>query len=814
MNDQKIKNINIASEMKTSFLDYAMSVIVARALPDVRDGLKPVHRRILYAMNDLGMHSDKAYKKSARIVGEVIGKYHPHGDSAVYETMVRMAQDFSYRHMLVDGHGNFGSIDGDGAAAMRYTEARMSKIAMELVKDINKDTINFVDNYDGEEKEPSVMPAYFPNLLVNGATGIAVGMATNIPPHNLGETIDATIALIDNPELSTIELMEVIQGPDFPTGGIIMGRSGIYSAFETGRGSVTVRSKVDVHELNNGKKQIVVSEIPYQVNKANLVEKIASLVRDKLIEGITDLRDESNRHGIRIVIETRKDIQAEVLLNQLYRMTALQTTFGINTLALVDGSPKQLGLKELLTHYITHQIEVVRRRTQFELNKALDRAHILEGLRIALDNIDRIIAIIRGSMDDDQAINSMMSEFGLSEIQSKAILDMRLKRLTGLERGKIEEEYNNLQIAIEDYRDILSSEQRVYDIIKGQLFEVRRRFADERRTEIMDSQDDVLDEDLIPVEDVVIALTLNGYIKRTTVDTFQTQNRGGKGIRGMSTHSDDIVDQFIHMSTHDSLMLFTNFGKVYRIRGFHVPSASRISKGLPVVNLLNLEKEERVRAMVPVQKETDYKFLVFATKNGLVKRVTLDQFDSIRQNGKIAITLNEDDELVAVKPTTGEDLIILAGNNGKAVKFDENGLRPTGRTAMGVKGFNPDGQELIGLTTDKEGPFILSVTEKGYGKKSPLEDYRLTQRGGKGVKTVSITEKNGKLVSVRAVNGDEDILIVTDIGQVIRISLSDVGTYGRAAQGVKLIRVDEVAKVSAIAIINNEVEVEENEVAS
>jgi DNA gyrase subunit A len=814
MNDHKTKNINIASEMKTSFLDYAMSVIVARALPDVRDGLKPVHRRILYAMNDLGMHSDKPYKKSARIVGEVIGKYHPHGDSAVYETMVRMAQDFSYRHMLVDGQGNFGSIDGDGAAAMRYTEARMSKIAMELVKDINKDTINFVDNYDGEEKEPSVLPAYFPNLLVNGATGIAVGMATNIPPHNLGETIDATIALIDNPGLTTIELMEVIQGPDFPTGGIIMGRSGIHSAFETGRGSVTIRSKVDIHELNNGKKQLIVSEIPYQVNKANLVEKIAGLVRDKLIEGITDLRDESNRHGIRIVIETRKDIQAEVLLNQLYRMTALQTTFGINTLALVDGSPKQLGLRELLTHYITHQIEVVRRRTQFELNKALDRAHILEGLRIALDKIDRIIEIIRGSMDDEQAINSMMSEFGLSEIQSKAILDMRLKRLTGLERGKIEDEYTNLQIAIEDYREILSSEQRVHDIIKSQLLEIKRRFADERRTEIMDSQDDVLDEDLIPVEDVVIALTLNGYIKRTTVDTFQTQNRGGKGIRGMSTYNDDIVDQFIHMSTHDSLMLFTNFGKVYRIRGFHVPSASRISKGLPVVNLLNLEKEERVKAMVPVKMETDYKFLVFATKNGLVKRVTLDQFDSIRQNGKIAITLNDDDELVAVKPTTGEDLIILAGNNGKAVKFDENGLRPTGRSAMGVKGFNPDGQELIGLTTDKEGPYILSVTEKGYGKKSPLEDYRLTQRGGKGVKTVSITEKNGKLVSVRAVNGDEDILIVTDIGQVIRISLSDVGTYGRAAQGVKLIRVDEVAKVSAVAIINNDEEIEETEVAS
>lgn len=813
MNEQKVKNINIASEMKTSFLDYAMSVIVARALPDVRDGLKPVHRRILYAMNDLGMHSDKAYKKSARIVGEVIGKYHPHGDSAVYETMVRMAQDFSYRHMLVDGHGNFGSIDGDGAAAMRYTEARMSKIAMELVKDINKDTVNFVDNYDGEEKEPSVMPSYFPNLIVNGATGIAVGMATNIPPHNLGESVDATIAIIDNPNISTIELMEIIKGPDFPTGGIIMGRSGIHSAFETGRGSVTVRAKVDIEELANGKKKIIVTEIPYQVNKANLVEKIAMLVRDKQIEGITDLRDETNRHGIRIVIETRKDVQSEVLLNQLYRMTALQTTFGINTLALVDGNPKLLGIKALLNHYIAHQVEVVRRRTQFELNKALDRAHILEGLRIALDNIDRIIEVIRGSMDDNEAISSMMQEFLLSEIQAKAILDTRLKRLTGLERGKIEGEYLELQTAITNYTEILSSESRVLNIIKMQLSEVKRRFADTRRTEIQDSQEDVLDEDLIPVEDVVVALTLNGYIKRTTVDTFQTQNRGGKGIKGMSTHSDDIVDQFIHMSTHDSLMLFTNFGKVYRLRGFHVPSASRISKGIPVVNLLNLDKAERVRAMVPVKEESHYQYLVFATKNGLVKRVTLDQFESIRQNGKIAITLNDDDELVAVKPTTGNDQIILAGNNGKAVKFDEIGLRPMGRTAAGVKGFNPDGNELIGLTTDKEGLYILSVTEKGYGKKSLLEEYRLTKRGGKGVKTVSITEKNGKLVSVRAVNGDEDILIVTDLGQVIRINLSDVGTYGRAAQGVKLIKVNGEAKVSAIAIINTMEENMEPEVA-
>jgi DNA gyrase subunit A len=800
---KNVKNINITSEMKTSFLDYAMSVIVSRALPDVRDGLKPVHRRILYAMNDLGMHSDKPFKKSARIVGEVIGKYHPHGDVAVYETMVRMAQDFSYRHMLVDGHGNFGSVDGDSAAAMRYTEARMSKIAMELIKDIQKDTIDFVENYDGEEKEPAVLPAYFPNMLVNGATGIAVGMATNIPPHNLGETIDATVAIMDNPEIETIELMEVIKGPDFPTGGYILGRAGIKAAFETGRGSVIVRSKADIVETQTGKKRIIVSEIPYQVNKAVLVEKIAALVRDKLIEGITDLRDESNRHGIRIVIELRKDAQPEVILNQLYRMSSLQTSFGINMLGLVEGAPKQLGIREALNVYIEHQKIVVKRRVAFELNKALERAHILEGLRIALDNIDAIIKIIRSSKDDQTAMATMIERFGLSDIQAKAIMDMRLRRLTGLERDKIEDEYRTLQEAIADYRDILASEARVVEIIKEQLLEIKRRFADERRTEILDSALDMQDEDLIPVEDVVIALTLNGYIKRTTADTYHIQNRGGKGVKGMSTHSDDIVDQFNFMSTHDYLMLFTNYGKVYRIKGYQVPQSGRTAKGIPVVNLLNLDKNEKIRALVSVNGEAKFSHLIFVTKGGLVKRVSLNEFDSIRQTGKIAIKLNENDELISVKQTTGFDEVIIAGSNGKAVRFNESNVRVMGRNAAGVLGFRTEGSEVVGMTTDKEGKYLLAVTERGYGKKTEITEYRLTNRGAKGVKTIQITPKNGALVSLRAVNGDEDTLIVTDSGQVIRISLNDVGTYGRSTQGVKLIQLNEGAEVSSVAIIPN-----------
>lgn len=798
---QNIKNINITSEMKASFLDYAMSVIVSRALPDVRDGLKPVHRRILYAMNDLGMHSDKPYKKSARIVGEVIGKYHPHGDTAVYDSMVRMAQDFSYRHMLVDGHGNFGSLDGDGAAAMRYTEARMSKIAMELIKDIQKDTIDFVDNYDAEEREPTVLPAYWPNMLVNGATGIAVGMATNIPPHNLGETIDATIMVMENPDVSVLDLMDVIKGPDFPTGAQILGRAGIKSAFESGRGSIVIRAKAEIFEHENGRKQIIVSEIPYQVNKATMIERIANLVRDKQIDGITDLRDESNREGIRVVIDLRRDTQPEVILNQLYRMSSLQTTFGINMLGLVNGEPRQLGLIEILEVYIDHQKDVVRRKTTYELNRALDRAHILEGLRIALDNIDEIIRIIRASKDDRSAMDAMTEAFGLSEIQAKAILDMRLRRLTGLERGKIEEEYQALLASIADYRDILAHEHRVIEIVKEQLLDIKQRFDNPRRSEITDSPADMQDEDLIPVEDVVIALTLNGYIKRTTLDTYHTQNRGGKGVRGMATHSDDVVDEFIFMSTHDYLLLFTNYGKVYRIKGYMVPQAKRTAKGIPVVNLLNLDKGETISSMISVDDASEFQYFFFVTKNGLVKRVHIDEFESIRQTGKIAIRLNDYDELVAVRLTSGDEEIIIAGSNGKAVRFNEDNIRVMGRNAAGVIGFKTDGSRVIGMTTDRFGDYLLAMTEKGYGKKTEISEYRLTNRGVKGVKTINITEKNGELVSLKAVNGDEELLIITDHGQVIRIPVDDIGTYGRNTQGVRCITVDDDTAVSSVVVV-------------
>ncbi len=809
-NHGKIDQINISSEMRASFLEYAMSVIVARALPDVRDGMKPVHRRILYAMNDLGMYSDKPHKKSARIVGEVIGKYHPHGDLAVYETMVRMAQSFSYRYELVDGHGNFGSIDGDGAAAMRYTEARMSKIAMELLKDLKLDTVNFIDNYDGEEREPEVLPARFPNLLVNGASGIAVGMATNIPPHNLSETIDAAIAIMENPDISILELMEgYISGPDFPTGGYILGRAGIKQAYETGKGSLTCRAKVKMEELANGKPQIIVTEIPYQVNKSTLIEKIADLVRDKRIEGITDLRDESNREGIRIVIELRKDVQVEVVLNQLYRMTALQTTFGVNMLALDQYAPKLLDLKEMLRLYIEHQIEVTLRRTGFLLKKAEERAHILEGLKIALDNIDAILHLIRSSQDDVVALNRLMDEFRLSEIQAKAILDMRFRRLTGLERSKIEEEYNGLVNDIIDLKDILANHHRVVTIIKEELISVKQRYGDQRRTEIIEADIDMQDEDLIPQEEIFISMTANGYIKRIPTNTYRTQNRGGKGIKGMTVNSDDVIDMFIKMSTHDYLMLFTNFGKVYRIKGYRVPNAGRTAKGIPVVNLLNLDQDEKVKAIITDNGSEENKFLIFVTKMGLVKRVSLQEFSSIRQTGKIAISLRDGDELVNVKTTTGDNEIIIGGSNGKAVRFNENSVRPMGRNASGVKGFNADGAEVIGLATDSEGSYILVVTQKGYGKKSALEDYRLTSRGGKGVKTVNITERNGELVSLRAVNGDEDLMIITDEGVVIRISLSDVAVYGRNAQGVKLINIDENKSVATIAIVDHEEDIDE-----
>lgn len=802
-NHGKIKTTDVSHEMRNSFLDYSMSVIVARALPDVRDGMKPVHRRILYAMNDLGMTPDKPHKKSARIVGEVIGKYHPHGDTAVYETMVRMAQEFSFRYPLVDGHGNFGSIDGDGAAAMRYTEARMSKISTELMKDIQKETVNWVDNYDGEEREPEVLPSRFPNLLVNGTTGIAVGMATNMAPHNLVETIDAAIAVMENPEITVQELMEnYITGPDFPTGAYILGRSGIKQSYETGRGSIIMRSKTEVDELSNGKPRIVIKEIPYMVNKANLVEKIASLVREKLIDGITDLRDESNREGIRIVIELRKDVQADVILNQLFRMTALQSSFGVNNIVLVNNEPKQLGIRDILKYYIEHQIEVTVRRTKFELKKAEDRAHILEGLKIALDHIDAIISTIRNSKDATEAMPRLMENFGLSEIQAKAILDMQFRRLTGLEREKIEGEYNELMIFIEDCKDILSNHSRVVQIIKEELTEIKEKYGDKRRSEIIEGDIDMEDEDLIPVEDIVVTMTINGYIKRIPADTYRVQNRGGKGVKGMAVNEDDIIDQFLSLSTHDFLMAFTNKGKVYRMKGYNVPAASRTAKGIPVVNLLSLDKDEKVKALVAIKREDNInKYLFFVTQNGIVKRVSVDEFENIRQTGKIAITLKENDELIGVKPTTGEDEIIIAGSNGKAIRFKESDIRVMGRTASGVRGFNTDGSKVIGMSTNHEGNYILVISEKGYGKKSLLDDYRMTNRGAKGVMTLKITEKNGALVSLKAVNGDEDCMIMTDDGVVIRIRLEQVSTYGRSAQGVRLISTSESSKVSTIAIV-------------
>ncbi len=808
--EERLEVVDISKTMKKSFLDYSMSVIVQRALPDVRDGLKPVHRRILYAMNDMGIVASKPFKKSARIVGEVIGKYHPHGDTAVYDAMVRMAQDFSYRYELVQGHGNFGSMDGDGAAAMRYTEARMSKIAMEMLKDIKKQTVDFVPNYDNEETEPAVMPARFPNLLVNGSVGIAVGMATNIPPHNLGETIDGVLAVMDNPDITVLELMDnYIKGPDFPTGGMILGRAGIRQAYETGRGSIVTRAKHLYEDMGNGKTRVVFYEIPYQVNKANLISKIADLVRDKVVDGITYLNDESNRDGIRIVMELRKDVQPEVILNQLYRLTSLQTSFGVNMLALVNGAPKIMGLKEVLSHYVDHQIDVTVRRTKFELKKAEDRAHILEGLRIALDNIDEIISLIRSSKTDVIARENMMERFKLSEIQANAILEMRFRRLTGLERDKIENEYQDLLKIIADLKDILANHSRVLDIIREELIDVKNRFADERRTEISNQEIDMQDEDLIPEEEVVITMTTNGYIKRIPTDTYRTQNRGGKGVKAMSVNEDDIVEKLITMSTHDYVLLFTNLGKVYRMKGYKIPNASRTAKGLPVVNLLNLDKDEKVQELVPIERECKASYLFFVTKNGIVKRTPIKEFDSIRQNGKIAIILRDDDELVTVKMTSGEDEIVVAGSNGKAVRFNENDVRSMSRTSSGVKGFNVDGSIVVGAATSTEGKYILSVSENGYGKRSLFEDYRLTKRGTKGVNTIHITEKTGNLISVRAVNGDEDAMIVTDSGIIIRITVESIGVYSRNTQGVKLINVGDQEKVSKVAIVDHEEEKDE-----
>ncbi|GKV57680.1 DNA gyrase subunit A [Sporosarcina sp. NCCP-2222] len=813
MPNRGVQGINISTEMKTSFLDYAMSVIVSRALPDVRDGLKPVHRRILYAMQDLGNTADKPHKKSARIVGDVIGKYHPHGDSAVYDTMVRMAQDFNYRYMLVDGHGNFGSVDGDSAAAMRYTESRMSRIAMELLRDINKDTIDYQDNYDGQEKEPIVLPSRFPNLLVNGTSGIAVGMATNIPPHHLGETIDGVLALADNPAITTDELMEIIPGPDFPTGGIIMGRSGIRRAYETGRGSIIIRGKVEIEQQSNGKETIIVTEIPYQVNKAKLIEKIAELVRDKKIEGITHLADESDRTGMRIVIEVRRDANSNVLLNNLYKHTALQSSFGINMLALVDGQPKILALKEILYHYLEHQKVVIRRRTQFDLNKAEDRAHILEGLRIALDHIDEIIALIRASKTTDEAKHGLMERFELSDRQAQAILDMRLQRLTGLERDKIESEYQELLVLIAELRAILADEQKVVDIIKEELLEVKRRFADERRTDITMGGSEMLeDEDLIPVENSVLTLTHNGYIKRLPANTYRSQRRGGRGIQGMGTNDDDFVEHLLNTSTHDTILFFTSRGRVFKKKGYEVPEYSRTAKGLPIINLLDFDKNEKVTAMIPIEKFEEDKYLFFATCGGVVKRTPISDFANIRSNGLIALTLRGDDELIGVRMTSGNEQIAIGTKNGMLIKFHEEDIRVMGRVASGVRGIRlREGDIAVGMDTVREGDEILVVTEKGFGKRTPESEYRIQTRGGYGLKTLNVTERNGQLVAMKTVNGTEDLMLITIHGILIRMDIEDISSIGRSTQGVRLIRLGEDELVATVAKVEKEGPEEEAE---
>lgn len=801
--DRKVA-VNIVGEMRKSFLDYSMSVIVARALPDVRDGLKPVHRRILYTLYEEGMTPDKKYQKSANAVGAVMGHYHPHGDSAIYESMVRMAQDFTYRHTLVDGHGNFGSIDGDGAAASRYTEARLAKISMELLRDLNKDTVDFSENYDGQRKEPVVLPSRFPNILVNGNIGIAVGMATNIPPHNLGEVIDGCVAYIDNPDITVTELMQYIKGPDFPTAGVILGNSGIKRAYESGRGAITIRGMATVEETHN-KHRIVITELPYQVNKKALIQRIGELVRDKIIDGISNLSDESALEGIKIVIDVKKEANANVVLNNLYKHTQLQTSYGINFLMLVDGSPRTLGLREIIEKYIDHQKHVIYRRCQFDLKRYKDRLHILDGLKIALDNIDRVIKIIRESADDDEAKAGLMSNFALSEVQSQAILDMRLKRLTGLEKSKIEEEIAELEKLVKELEEILASEEKILEVIKTEMLEIKDKYADERRTHIdMTAIDYIEDESLIPVENVVITLTNKGYIKRLPADTYKTQNRGGMGVKGMATNEEDFVEHLINATSHDYILMFTNMGKVYRIKGYEIPEYSRQSKGLPIINLLSLDKDEKVTSLLKISNDDEYKCLVFATKNGLIKRTDISEFDSIRTNGKKFITLKDNDELVSVKKTTGNDEILMASSNGRMVRFNEDAVRIMGRSASGVRGINLDGGILVGMEIVEPNDYVLVITEKGYGKKTPVDEYRITNRGGKGVKTVNITEKNGSIVSFKTVDDSKDIMIITDSGIIIRLAVDKISTMSRVTQGVKLINLKEDSIVSSTSIVDRE----------
>ena len=808
MQDNNLIDVNLTSEMKTSFIDYAMSVIVSRALPDVRDGLKPVQRRILYGMNELGVTPDKPHKKSARITGDVMGKYHPHGDSSIYEAMVRMAQWWSYRYMLVDGHGNFGSMDGDGAAAQRYTEARMSKIALEMLRDLNKNTVDFQDNYDGSEREPIVLPSRIPNLLVNGATGIAVGMATNIPPHNLAETIDAVKLMMDNPEVTTRELMEVLPGPDFPTGGLVMGKSGIHRAYETGKGSIVLRSRTEIETTKSGRERIVVTEFPYMVNKTKVHEHIVRLAQEKRIEGITAVRDESSREGVRFVIEVRRDASANVILNNLFKLTQLQTNFSFNMLAIEKGVPKILSLRQILADYIAHQQEVVVRRTQFDKDKAEARAHILEGLLIALDHLDEVITIIRNSQTDAEAQAELMARFELTERQSQAILDMRLRRLTGLERDKIQNEYNDLLALIADLADILAKPERVIAIIKEELDESKRKFADARRTELMVGEVVSLeDEDLIEEEDVVITLSNKGYIKRLAQDEFRSQKRGGRGVQGTGVNDDDFVRDIVSTSTHDHLYFMTNKGRVYRLKGYEIPEYGRTAKGLPIVNLLKLDEGETIQTVINAKSDeaSENNHLVFVTRQGLVKRTKEAEFKNIRQNGLIALKLRESDELINVFLTTGNEEIVIGTKFGYSVRFKEDTIRSMSRMAAGVKGVTlRDGDQVVGAAAITEDQEVLIITEKGYGKRTSATEYPTKGRGGKGIKTANITEKNGNLAGIVTVSGDEDIMVITDTGVIIRTAVANISQTGRATQGVKVMRLDDSARIVTFALVEPE----------
>ena len=802
----KKKIHDLAEEMKTSFLQYSMSVIISRAIPDVRDGLKPVHRRILYTMYEEGMTNDKKYQKAANAVGAIMGHYHPHGDTAIYDSMVRMAQDFTYRHMLIDGHGNFGSIDGDPPAAHRYTEVRLSKISGEILRDINKNTVDFVENYDGQRKEPVILPSRFPNILVNGNMGIAVGMATNIPPHNLGESIDAAIKLIDNPESTVEDLMEVIKGPDFPTSAFILGNSGIRRAYETGKGSITIRSKVEIDE-HNGHSRIIVSELPYQVNKKSLLIRIAELVRDKIIDGISNLTDASSLEGIKIIIEIKKDANANVILNNLFKHTQLQMSYGINFLMLVDGRPKTIGLKEILENYINYQESIIIRRTTFDLEKSENRAHILEGLKIALDNIDDVIKIIKESSDDTEIIGKFNTKYGLTEAQSMAILDMRLRRLSGLERSKIEEELAEILKLIEELRAILASRDRVMAIIKAEMLEIKTKYADERKTVIdMTAIEFIEDESLIPEENVILTLTSNGYIKRSTADTYKTQNRGGVGVKGMSTNEEDFVEQMLNLSTHDFVLFFTNKGKIYRLKGYEIPEFSRQSKGIPIVNLLQVEKDETINSIIKVTNDDPTKYLLFVTKKGVVKKTALEEFDRIRQTGKICITLKEGDELISVKKTTGVESVLLGATSGRMAKFDENEVRVMGRTASGVRGINLDGGECIGAEIATDDDTVVIVTVNGYGKKTKVSEFRGTKRGSKGVKALNLTEKNGIMSSFKIVRPDTDVIIITNSGMIMRMPLEQINLLSRSAQGVRLIKLKDDQRVATISVVDKQVD--------